>query len=85
MNKINGKQLLDAYEKSRIFAVDDPLAPEQLTAIETLFENKKKNPEAVIMIYGVYNAGKSTLINALLGKDEAAVEDIPTTDRKSVV
>lgn len=81
MNKINGKQLLDAYEKSRIFAVDDPLAPEQLTAIETLFENKKKNPEAVIMIYGVYNAGKSTLINALLGKDEAAVEDIPTTDK----
>ena len=32
-----------------------------------------------IMLYGAYNAGKSTLINALLGRDAAKVKDIPTT------
>ncbi|WP_241149416.1 GTPase [Pseudomonas viridiflava] len=31
------------------------------------------------MVYGVYNAGKSTLINALLGQELAAVADVPKT------
>ena len=34
-----------------------------------------------ILIYGAYNAGKSTLINVLLGEARARVGDIPTTDR----
>ncbi|MCC2636573.1 MAG: GTP-binding protein HSR1-related protein [Moraxellaceae bacterium] len=34
-----------------------------------------------VLVFGAYNAGKSTLINALLGRDEARVGDIPTTDR----
>lgn len=33
-----------------------------------------------IMLYGAYNAGKSTLINVLLGQEMAVVNDIPTTD-----
>ena len=33
------------------------------------------------MLYGAYNAGKSSLINALLGRDAAVVNDIPTTDK----
>lgn len=33
-----------------------------------------------LMLYGVYNAGKSTLVNALLGQDVAQVGWIPTTD-----
>ncbi|NMU83941.1 hypothetical protein HKB16_13720, partial [Vibrio parahaemolyticus] len=33
-----------------------------------------------VMLYGAYNAGKSTLINALIGPEKATVNDIPTTD-----
>ena len=33
-----------------------------------------------ILVYGAYNAGKSTLINVLLGDERARVGDIPTTD-----
>lgn len=32
-----------------------------------------------IMVYGIYNAGKSTLINALFGKEVAEVRDAPMT------
>lgn len=34
-----------------------------------------------IMLYGAYNAGKSTMINALLGQELAVVNDVPTTDK----
>lgn len=33
-----------------------------------------------IMVYGIYNSGKSTLVNALCGKQVAAVADRPMTD-----
>lgn len=39
--------------------------------------NEKKSP--TIMFYGLYNAGKSTLINALCKSDIAPVGDVPTT------
>lgn len=39
---------------------------------------RKVEPE--IMVYGIYNAGKSSILNELIGKDVAKVEDIPTTD-----
>ena len=32
-----------------------------------------------IMVYGIYNAGKSTLINAIMQKEVAEVRDCPTT------
>jgi hypothetical protein len=34
-----------------------------------------------VMVFGTYNAGKSTLINALVGKEVARVADHPETDR----
>ena len=34
-----------------------------------------------IMLFGAYNAGKSTLLNALLGKESARIGDVPTTDK----
>ncbi|MBR0261622.1 MAG: 50S ribosome-binding GTPase [Selenomonadaceae bacterium] len=39
---------------------------------------QKVEPE--IMIYGIYNAGKSSILNELIGEDKAKVEDKPTTD-----
>ena len=32
-----------------------------------------------LMFYGVYNAGKSTLLNAIMGQAVASVADIPET------
>lgn len=37
----------------------------------------KKNPS--IMFYGLYNAGKSTIINAIFGSEIAPTGDVPTT------
>ncbi|MEG2893050.1 MAG: GTPase [Clostridium sp.] len=44
---------------------------------EVEFQLQKYSPS--IMFYGVYNAGKSSLINALTGSDTALVGDVPTT------
>jgi small GTP-binding protein len=45
-------------------------------------EDKLQNYKPTLMIYGVYNAGKSTLLNAIFGKDEMAqTADRPMTDR----
>lgn len=35
--------------------------------------------QPTVLLYGNYNAGKSSLINLLLGQDVAPVDDIPTT------
>lgn len=52
--------------------------------IRNLVAEKRSSPNASIMVYGVYNAGKSTLINALLGEaDRAKVADRPETDTVS--
>lgn len=34
-----------------------------------------------IMVYGLYNSGKSTLVNSLIKEELAAMGDVPTTDR----
>lgn len=54
---------------------------EKYKPIQVQFEDKCSHPDARIMVYGVYNAGKSTLINALVGEEVAATGDIPLTDR----
>lgn len=51
-----------------------------LFPIHKLVAEKRASPHASIMVYGVYNAGKSTLINALLGAECAKVADRPETD-----
>jgi tRNA U34 5-carboxymethylaminomethyl modifying GTPase MnmE/TrmE len=79
--KIDSAQLLSAYEATRSFSSEDDSVTERFCPVEKIFEDKKAKADAVIMIYGVYNAGKSTLINALLGREEAATDDIPLTDK----
>lgn len=48
-----------------------------LSEIQQEASNKVLN----IMLYGAYNAGKSTLINVLSGREVAPVADIPKTDK----
>lgn len=81
--KIDSTQLLAAYEATRAFSREDSSVTERFRPVEGIFEDKKANADAIIMVYGVYNAGKSTLINTLLGREEAATADIPLTDKVS--
>ena len=46
-----------------------------------IYDSKIANVEPEIMVYGIYNAGKSSILNELMGADKAVVQDIPTTDR----
>lgn len=53
--------------------------PTGAPAIRKMVAARKASATATIMVYGVYNAGKSTLINALLGAELAQVADTPET------
>ncbi|MDQ7002635.1 MAG: GTPase, partial [Ghiorsea sp.] len=47
-------------------------------------EHKLANFKPTVMIYGVYNAGKSTLVNAIFGQEELAkTGDTPETSKVS--
>ncbi|MBQ7630709.1 MAG: 50S ribosome-binding GTPase [Selenomonadaceae bacterium] len=58
--------------------------PKESSALAPKFfetnEKKIRSTEPEIMVYGIYNAGKSSILNELMGADRAAVNDIPTTD-----
>ena len=65
---------------------DSPLGKEKAERLKATLETARQHclerldtnlPR--IMLYGVYNAGKSTLLNALLGREEASVADKPET------
>ena len=51
-----------------------------ISEIESIYSNKLIDVKPYIMVYGIYNAGKSSIINELLGDDLAAVNDKPETD-----
>ena len=74
---MQAQKLFDTYHQVEKFVIEHKLS--NFTAIRTMFEEKIKQPDANIMVYGVYNAGKSTLINALVGKEVAPTGDIPLT------
>lgn len=77
---INPSMLFSVYDEVGELVAGKSLLQENFKKIKAVFEPKRNNPDAIIMVYGVYNAGKSTLINALIGREAAAVDDIPTTD-----
>ncbi len=52
-----------------------------MQSIRSLYDVKLKNLKPQVMVYGIYNAGKSSIINELLKADKAIVNDKPTTDR----
>ena len=48
--------------------------------IAEVFNERLKQFQPEIMFFGIYNAGKSSILNALMGEDCAKVADVPTTD-----
>lgn len=68
----------------RIFAnskevLADFVPKEQIERLAAEIEQRTATHQPVIMVYGVYNAGKSTLLNALMGKDTAETGEGPRT------
>ena len=59
---------------------DNGIIDGEIQSIDSLYD-KVKNAKPEIMFYGIYNAGKSSILNELLGSDQAKVDDVPTTDR----
>ncbi|HIF9179188.1 TPA: GTPase [Photobacterium damselae] len=51
-----------------------------LNCVQSEIKQRIADKTLQVMLYGSYNAGKSTLVNALLGAESAVVNDIPTTD-----
>ncbi|MGI2227889.1 GTPase [Shewanella frigidimarina] len=72
-------ELYRAYAETKKLIVEYPDMQAAFRDVETLFEDKKASPELSVMVYGIYNAGKSTLINALVGSDVAPTGDVPLT------
>ena len=62
-------QLLPIVQKTGYVTSSSSPLYNQYKDLQNIFEAKKKNPDLSIMVYGVYNAGKSTLINALAGAE----------------
>lgn len=73
------QDLLSVYDELKELVESNDKQTEQFGKISARFEEKRQNPDLSIMVYGVYNAGKSTFINALIGKDLAETDDVPLT------
>lgn len=82
MSTIEAQRLFAAYDATGAFLENQwPEKKDDFQTIQNIFEDKRYKPDACIMVYGVFNAGKSSLINALLSQAEAApTADIPLTD-----
>jgi len=74
---------LEQYKRIKIDIVNVSKAYQDGTKVEKFsshIEHKLNHFKPTIMLYGVYNAGKSTLLNAIFGKDEMAITgDAPET------
>ena len=53
---------------------------EKLGEIKKIYDGKLTELQPQIMVYGIYNAGKSSIINELMRADLAPVADRPMTD-----
>lgn len=77
--------LLMNFEKiSTSYKIIEPILNAYLSEAEVIgfssqLHDRLENKKPRIMVYGVYNAGKSTLLNALMGREEAKVSDRPET------
>lgn len=72
------KSISDIVGKWKEIA-ESRIPPEDISSAIELVSNKLENIKPVISLYGAYNSGKSTLLNALVGKELAPVGDSPET------
>lgn len=77
---MSAAELFEAYDLTAKLASQFPVLQADFAPVQKQFEDKRQHPDASIMVYGVYNAGKSTLINALIGERVAKTGDVPLTD-----
>lgn len=74
---------IESYKKLKNEIIDitkEYQAESKVASFNSHIEDKLQNFNPTLMIYGVYNAGKSTLLNALFGKEEMAkTGDAPQT------
>lgn len=59
--------------------LEDEIFKQNLITFNKKIDEKLTNFKPAFMIYGTYNSGKSTLLNALFGKEVADMGDMPTT------
>ena len=72
--------LREKAAKAETFFTKYPdVARESAERFRDINDTKIKNGQPEIMVYGIYNAGKSSILNELMGKDEASVADKPET------
>lgn len=76
-------ELYRGYTETKKLVDEYPDMQKVFQDVEIMFENKKASPKLSVMVYGIYNAGKSTLINALMGSEVAPTGDIPLTAKVS--
>lgn len=70
-----GTKFCRKYEKR------SPELKELANDFDIYLQEKLNDFNPKIMIYGIYNSGKSTIMNALMGELKAAMADVPTTDK----
>ena len=83
MNNLKNYQDILAEKAERVekfFAKYPEDSAEFAKTFAEINADKIRKVEPEIMVYGIYNAGKSSILNELIGEDRAKVEDIPTTD-----
>lgn len=68
-------------EHMSLYTGENPKLLKELKTIEKIYSMKLDATQPEIMVYGIYNAGKSSILNELIGEDKAKVQDIPTTDQ----
>lgn len=57
------------------------LGTKKVEDLREFIETRLAEKKLTIMVYGIFNSGKSTLINALLGQHKALVANRPETER----
>lgn len=79
--QLSATQLFEIYDatKQLVNDTDEKIIHSKFQSVMDVFEDKRNDFNLKIMVYGVYNSGKSTLINSLLGENKAATADIPLT------
>ncbi len=72
--------LMQLREDTAPYMEKMPVVAAKMADIEKLYKERVENTKPQIMFFGIYNAGKSSLLNELLRDDIAKVADVPTTD-----